>query len=100
MRNAACEHMTLDEQISFCEEKSKNIKLKELLKIAKSVDEAKSKGCNEISTALYYDGFNDGYSKALDSLLNSLPDCDYVGIEHLVCLVERLNRGEENESSN
>ena len=114
MRNAAREHMTLDEQISFCEEKSKNIKLKtepqtfvdiknsleklkELLKIAKSVDEAKSKGCNEISTALYYDGFNDGYSKALDSLLNSLPDCDYVGIEHLVCLVERLNRGEEND---
>ena len=28
MRNAAREHMTLDEQISFCEEKSKNIKLK------------------------------------------------------------------------
>ena len=28
MKNAACEHMTLDEQISFCEEKSKNIKLK------------------------------------------------------------------------
>ena len=28
MRNAACKHMTLDEQISFCEEKSKNIKLK------------------------------------------------------------------------
>ena len=28
MRNAECEHMTLDEQISFCEEKSKNIKLK------------------------------------------------------------------------
>lgn len=28
MRNEACEHMTLDEQISFCEEKSKNIKLK------------------------------------------------------------------------
>lgn len=27
MRNAAREHMTLDEQISFCEEKSKNIKL-------------------------------------------------------------------------
>lgn len=38
-----------------------------------------------------------GYSKALDDLLNSLPDCDYVGIEHLVCLVERLNRGGENE---
>ena len=28
MRNSAREHMTLDEQISFCEEKSKNIKLK------------------------------------------------------------------------
>ena len=28
MRNVASEHMTLDEQISFCEEKSKNIKLK------------------------------------------------------------------------
>ena len=28
MRNAAREHMALDEQISFCEEKSKNIKLK------------------------------------------------------------------------
>ena len=80
--------------------KTTEIKLKELLKIAKSVDKEQSKGCNEISPVLYYDGFNDGYSKALDSLLNSLPDCDYVGIEHLVCLVERLNRGEENESSN
>lgn len=38
-----------------------------------------------------------GYSKALDDLLNSLPDCDYVGIEHLVCLVEQLKRGEEND---
>ena len=28
MRNAAREHMTLNEQISFCEEKYKNIKLK------------------------------------------------------------------------
>lgn len=71
-----------------------------MLKIAKSVDEAKSKGCNEISTSLYYDGFNDGYSKAFDSLLNSLPNCDYVGIERLVCLVERLKRGGEDESSN
>lgn len=44
--------------------------------------------------------YYDGYSKALDDLLNSLPDCDYVGIEHLVCLVERLNGGGENESSN
>lgn len=48
--------------------KATKIKLKELLEIAKSVDEAKNKGCNEIRTTLYYDGFNDGYSKALDSL--------------------------------
>lgn len=41
--------------------------------------------------------YYDGYSKALDDLLNSLPDCDYVGIEHLVCLVERLKRGGEND---
>ena len=41
--------------------------------------------------------YYDGYSKALDDLLNSLPDCDYVGIEHLVCLVEQLKRGEEND---
>ena len=75
--------------------KATKIKLKELLEIAKSVDEAKAKGCNEISTTLYYDGFNDGYSKALDGLLNSLPDCDYVGIERLVCLVEQLKRGGE-----
>lgn len=46
--------------------KATKIKLKELLEIAKSVDEAKTKGCNEISTALYYDGFNDGYNKAID----------------------------------
>lgn len=37
------------------------------------------------------------YSKALDDLLNSLPDCDYVGIERLVCLVEQLKRGREND---
>ena len=44
--------------------------------------------------------YYDGYSKALDDLLNSIPDCDYVGIEHLVCLVEQLKIGVENESSN
>lgn len=47
---------------------------------------------DNISTSPYYDG----YSKALDDLLNSLPDCDYVGIERLVCLVEQLKRGGEN----
>ena len=41
--------------------------------------------------------YYDGYSKALDDLLNSIPDCDYVGIEHLVCLVEQLKAGEVNE---
>lgn len=51
---------------------------------------------DNIGTSLYYDG----YSKALDDLLNSLPDCDYVGIERLVCLVEQLKRGGKNESSN
>lgn len=52
--------------------KATRIKLKELLEIAKSVDGAKAKGCNEISTALYCDGFNDGYSNALDDLRNEL----------------------------
>lgn len=47
---------------------------------------------DNIGTSLYYDA----YSKALDDLLNSLPDCDYVGIERLVCLVEKLKRGGEN----
>lgn len=59
------------------------------------MDLAKSEA-DKISTSPYYDG----YSKALDDLLNSLPDCDYVGIERLVCLVEQLKRGGKNESSN
>lgn len=46
---------------------------------------------DNIGTSLYYDVYN----KALDDLLNSLPDCDYVGIERLVCLVEQLKRGED-----
>lgn len=46
---------------------------------------------DNIGTSPYYDV----YSKALDDLLNSLPDCDYVGIERLVCLVEQLKRGRE-----
>lgn len=41
---------------------------------------------DNIGTSLYYDV----YSKALDDLLNSLPDCDYVGIERLVCLVPNV----------
>lgn len=48
---------------------------------------------DNVGTSLYYVVYN----KALDDLLNSLPDCDYVGIERLVCLVEQLKRGRENE---
>ena len=74
--------------------KATKIKLKELLEIAKSVDEIeKQTGAltiiNEIKTSLY--------CKALDDLLNSLPDCDYIGIERLVCLVEQLKKGKEND---
>ena len=69
--------------------KATKIKLKELLEIAKNVDEAKNKWGNEISASLY--------CKALDDLLNSLPDCDYVGIERLVCLAEQLKKGKEND---
>lgn len=54
------------------------------------MEEAKIVADN-IGTSLYYDV----YSKALDDLLNSLPDCDYVGIERLVCLVEQLKREAE-----
>lgn len=64
-----CSYVFTDPKGKLTEELAIKIKLKELLKIAKSVDEAKAKGCNEISTALYYDGFNDGYSNALDNLL-------------------------------
>lgn len=43
--------------------KPTKIKLNELLDIAKDVDEAKSKGCDEVETSLYYNGWNDGYKK-------------------------------------
>ena len=74
--------------------KATKIKLKELLEIAKSVDKAKNKQgaltiISEISTS--------PYCKALDDLLNSLPDCDYIGIERLVCLVEQLKKSKEND---
>lgn len=35
----------------------------------------------------------DAYNTALTELLNALPDCDYIGIEHLVCIIERLKKG-------
>lgn len=63
-----CSYVFTDPKGKLIEELAIKIKLKELLEIAKSVDESKAKGCDEISTALYYDGFNDGHSKALDNL--------------------------------
>lgn len=79
--------------------KATKIKLKELIEIAKSVDEAKAKGCDEISTALYYDGFNDGYSKALDNLLKLVISKydDGLSLEELAEEIERQREVEKNE---
>jgi len=79
--------------------KATKIKLKELIEIAKSVDEAKAKGCDEISTALYYDGFNDGYSKALDNLLKLVISKydDGLSLEELAEEIERQKEVEKNE---
>ena len=84
---------------NLTEELAIKIKLKELLKIAKSVDEAKAKGCNEISTALYYDGFNDGYSNALDNLLKLVISKydDGLSLEELAKEIERQREVEKNE---
>ena len=43
--------------------KATKIKLKELLDIAKDVDETKYKGCDEVEPSLYYNGWNDDYKK-------------------------------------
>lgn len=81
--------------------KATKTKLKELLEIAKSVDEAKAKGCDEISTVLYYDGFNDGYSKAFDNLLklviSKYNDDDKLSLEELVEAIEQQMEVEKNE---
>ena len=52
--------------------KATKIKLNELLNIAKDVDEAKSKGCDELELSLYYNGWNDGYKKAIDNFMNRI----------------------------
>jgi hypothetical protein len=52
--------------------KATKLKLKELLDIAKDVDEAKSKGCDEVELSLYYNGWNDGYKKAIDNFAEKL----------------------------
>lgn len=49
-----CSYVFTNPKGELTEELAIKIKLKELLKIAKNVDEAKAKGCDEISTALYY----------------------------------------------
>ena len=52
----------------------------------------KAKGCDEISTALYYDSFNDGYSNALDNLwqlvISKYNDDDKLSLEELAEAIE------------
>lgn len=94
-----CSYVFTDPKGKLTEELAIKIKLKELLKIAKSVDEAKAKGCNEISTTLYYDGFNDGYSKALDNLwqlvISKYDDDDKLSLEELAEEIEQLEGGNQ-----
>ena len=52
--------------------KATKIKLNELLDIAKDVDEAKSKGCDEVELSLYCNGWNDCYNKAIDDMVGNL----------------------------
>ena len=52
--------------------KATKIKLNELLNIAKDVDEAKSKGCDEVELSLYYNGWNDGYKQAIDDFRDKI----------------------------
>ena len=52
--------------------KATKIKLNELLDIAKDVDEAKSKGCDEVETSLYYNGWNNGYKQAIDDFRDKI----------------------------
>lgn len=64
------------------------IKLNELLEIAKDVDLARKRGCDEVDLSLFYNGWNQGYEKAVENFkekmcnLNQL-NCfiDYVGDE-------------------
>lgn len=94
-----CSYVFTDPKGKLIEELAIKIKLKELLEIAKSVDESKAKGCDEISTALYYDGFNDGHSKALDNLLKLVISKydDGLSLEELAEEIERQREVEKNE---
>lgn len=96
-----CSYVFTDPKGKLIEELAIKIKLKELLEIAKSVDESKAKGCDEISTALYYDGFNDGHSKALDNLwqlvISKYNDDDKLSLEELAEVIEQQMEVEKNE---
>lgn len=94
-----CSYVFTDPKGKLIEELAIKIKLKELIEIAKSVDEARAKGCDEISTALYYDGFNDGHSKALDNLWQLVISKydDGLSLEELAEEIERQREMEKNE---
>lgn len=63
--------------------KATKIKLGELLDIAKDVDEAKSKGCDEVELSLYYNGWNDGYKKGESNMQEFVENkCRELGIDY------------------
>ena len=35
----------------------------------------------------------DAYNTTLTELLKTLPDCDYIKMEYLVCVIEQLKKG-------
>lgn len=53
------------------------IKLNELLEIAKDVDLARKRGCDEVDLSLYYNGWNQGYEKALMKCKEQRDMCTY-----------------------
>lgn len=72
--------MKIDEAIKFCNEKSKNIKLKAepqvFIDIADWLEELKEKrkSFNEIRKAGYGHGYSDGYKKALYELAEDISE--------------------------
>lgn len=63
--------------------KATKIKLGELLDIAKDVDEAKFKGCDEAELSLYYNGWNDGYKKGESNMQDFVENrCRKLGIDY------------------
>lgn len=63
--------------------KATKLKLKELLDIAKDVDDAKSKGCDEAELSLYYNGWNDGYKKGEINMQELVKKkCKELGIDY------------------